>query len=74
MCTYNDNDKSNDDDDNNNNNNNNVLNYPFPGRNLFQIQRNMVKNPSWHEANQLTIYKRGRGVELGATELTPDSG
>ena len=28
----------------------------------------MVKNPSWQEADQLAIYKRGRGVELGATE------
>ena len=35
----------------------------------------MVKNPNWQEANQLAIYKRGRGVELGATEkqlLLPD--
>ena len=28
----------------------------------------MVKNPNWQEAYQLAIYKRGRGVELGATE------
>ena len=28
----------------------------------------MVKNPNWREANQLAIYKRGRGVELGATK------
>ena len=28
----------------------------------------MVKNPNWKEADQLAIYKRGRGVELGATE------
>ena len=28
----------------------------------------MAKNPKWQEANQLAIYKRGRGVELGATE------
>ena len=28
----------------------------------------MVKNPNWQEAAQLAIYKRGRGVELGATE------
>ena len=27
----------------------------------------MVKNPNWQEADQLAIYKRGRGVELGAT-------
>ena len=35
---------------------------------IFQIQHNMVMNPSWQEADQLAIYKRGRGVELGATE------
>ena len=28
----------------------------------------MVKNPNWQEADQLTIYKGSRGVELGATE------
>lgn len=28
----------------------------------------MVKNPNWHEADQLGIYEHGRGVELGATE------
>ena len=28
----------------------------------------MVKNPNWQEADQLAIYKRSRGVELGATE------
>ena len=28
----------------------------------------MIKNPNWQEADQLTIYKRGQGVELGATE------
>ena len=28
----------------------------------------MVKNPNWQEADQLAIYKRGRGVELGAPE------
>ena len=28
----------------------------------------MVKNPNWQKADQLAIYKRGRGVELGATE------
>ena len=27
----------------------------------------MVKNPNWQEADQLAIYKRGRGVELGST-------
>ena len=28
----------------------------------------MVKNPNWQEADQLAIYKRGGGVELGAAE------
>ena len=28
----------------------------------------MVKNPNWQEADQLAIYKRGRGVELRVTE------
>ena len=32
------------------------------------MQHNMVKNPNWHEADQLAIFKRGRGVELRATE------
>ena len=31
----------------------------------FQIQHNIVKIPNWQEADQLAIYKRGRGVELG---------
>ena len=31
-------------------------------------EHNMVKNPNWQEADQLAIYKRGRGVELGSTE------
>ena len=34
---------------------------------IFQIEHNIVKNPNWPEANQLAIYKRGRGFELGAT-------
>ena len=25
-----------------------------------------LQNPNWQEADQLAIYKRGRGVELGA--------
>ena len=28
----------------------------------------MVKNPNWREADQLTIYKCRREVELKATE------
>jgi len=35
---------------------------------IFQSEHNIVKNPNWPEANQLAIYKRGRGFELGATE------
>ena len=35
---------------------------------IFQIEHNTVKNPNWPEANQLAIYKRGPGFELGATE------
>ena len=35
---------------------------------IFQINHNIDKNPNWPEANQLAIYKRGRGFELGATE------
>ena len=35
---------------------------------IIQIEHNIVKNPNWPEANQLAIYKRGRGFELGRTE------
>ena len=31
-------------------------------------EHNMVKNLNWQEADQLAIYKRGQGVELGSTE------
>ena len=34
----------------------------------FQIEHNIVNNPNWPEANQLTIYKHGRGYELWAAE------
>ena len=34
---------------------------------IIQIQHKIVKSPSWLEGNQLTIYKRGRGFELGNT-------
>ena len=30
------------------------------------MKHNTVKNPNWWEANQLAIYKRGRGLELGS--------
>ena len=32
------------------------------------MKLNRVKTPNWLEANQLAIYKRGRGFELGTTE------
>ena len=35
---------------------------------IIEIKLNRVKNPNWPEANQLAIYKRGRGFELGTTE------
>jgi len=35
---------------------------------IYQIEHNIVKNPNWPEANQLAIYKHGRGFELRATE------
>ena len=30
-----------------------------------EIELNRIKNPNWSEANQLAIYKHGRGLELG---------
>ena len=35
---------------------------------IIQIEHNIVKNPNCPEANQLAIYKRGRGFQLGATQ------
>ena len=35
---------------------------------ITQTKHNIVKNPNWPEANQLAIYKRGGGYELGATK------
>ena len=35
---------------------------------IIQTENNIVKNPNWPEENQLAIYERGRGFELGATE------
>ena len=29
---------------------------------IIQIEDNIVMNPGWSEANQLAIYKRGRGL------------
>ena len=34
---------------------------------IIQIELNRVKNPNWPEANQLAIYKHGRGFELETT-------
>ena len=34
---------------------------------IIEIKHNRVKNPNWPEANQLAIYKHGRGFELGTT-------
>ena len=34
---------------------------------MIQIENNVVKNPNQLEANQLAMYKHGRGFELGAT-------
>ena len=33
------------------------------------MEHNMAKNPNWLEADQLAIYKRGQGFELGTTEI-----
>ena len=42
---------------------------------IIQIEHNIVKNPKWPEANQLAIYKRGRGFELeDHRETNPGSG
>ena len=34
---------------------------------IIQIELNRVENPNWSEANQVAIYKHGRGFELGTT-------
>ena len=34
---------------------------------IIHTEHNIVKNPNWLEANELAIYKRGRGFELRAT-------
>ena len=34
---------------------------------IIQILHIIVKNPNWLRTNQLVLYKRGRGFELGAT-------
>ena len=34
----------------------------------ISTKRNRLKNPNRREADQLAIYKRDRGVELGSTE------
>ena len=34
---------------------------------MYKSLLNRVQNPNWPEANQLAIYKHGRGFELGTT-------
>ena len=34
---------------------------------IIQIEHNIVKNSNWPEANQLAIYKRGRGSGQSGT-------
>ena len=66
---------------NNNNNNNNNLYLPSAvfiaqvlvgpsikrNKEIVSLENNVVENPNWQEADHLAaIYKRGRGVELGA--------
>ena len=31
-------------------------------------EHSRLKNPNWREADQVTIYKNDRGVDLGSTE------
>ena len=33
---------------------------------MIQIEHGIAMNSNWPETNQLAIYKRGRGFELGA--------
>ena len=40
---------------------------------IIQIELNRVKHP-WPEANQLAIYKHGRGFELGTYRLVVRAG
>ena len=35
---------------------------------INKIKHKRVKNPNWLEANQIAIYKHGRGFELGTNE------
>ena len=41
---------------------------------IVHIELNRVKNPNWPEANQLAIYKHGRGFELGTYRLVVRAG
>ena len=36
-----------------------------------ETELNRIKNPKWPEANQLAIYKHGRGLELGLLWTNP---
>ena len=35
---------------------------------IIQTEHNIVKSSNWPEANQLAIYKCGRGFQLGAAD------
>ena len=39
-----------------------------PKERNFPTKHDRFKNPNWREADQLTIYKHDREVELGSTE------
>ena len=36
-----------------------------------ETELNRIKNPNWPEVNQLAIYKRGQGLELGLLWTNP---
>ena len=42
-------------------------------RNINEMNFNKVKIPNWPEANQLAIYKHGRGVESGLPRTNPQN-
>ena len=35
---------------------------------IVDIKLNRVESPNWPKANQVVIYKRGRGYDFGTTE------
>ena len=42
--------------------------YCLTNRQFTTVNKNKSKNPNWQEADQLAIYKCGRGVEIRTTE------